>query len=220
MLPEEEARHAVKVLRARPGDEVVAVDGLGGWFRVRLDVVDKRTATGTVVETQREVGEPGYDLTVGLGVLKNTGRFETFVEKAVELGVRRVIPLVTERTEAERLKPQRLQNLLIAAMKQSGRSFLPELAAPTPLAEVLSYPGRTSLLCHESATVPILSLLPHPIGACSVLVGPEGGFSEGEVVQARERGWNTVSLGQRRLRAETAGITVCAAVQLAYGAGA
>ncbi len=218
-LPEEEARHAVRVLRRRPGDEVVVVDGEGGWYRVRLDRVDKKHASGVILERRADVGEPNYELTVGLGVLKHPNRFETFLEKAVELGVTTVVPLLTVRTEKASVKGERAHRILVAAMKQCGRSRLPRLVPPQPLAAFLEA-GRPELgvICHErmGADAGITAVLrAHPEARrIGVLVGPEGGFTEDEVAAAERRGYRAVSLGPRRLRAETAGITAAAAVML------
>lgn len=215
VLPDDEARHAVRVLRHGPGDELVVVDGAGGWYRVRLTETDKRSAVGEVVAVERDVGEPTYRLRIGLGTLKNASRFETFAEKAVELGVSEIVPLVTDRTERMSLKAQRMENILVAAMKQSGRSRLPVLTDPQPLEEALAAPADVRILCHESADPD--ALLPRvlrPADTLSVLVGPEGGFSESEVEQAEAMGWTVASLGPRRLRAETAAMTAAAAVML------
>lgn len=218
VLPDDEARHAARVLRHGPGDEIVVVDGAGGRYRVRLTETGKRSAAGEVVAVEREVGEPGYRLRVGLGTLKNASRFETFAEKAVELGVSEIVPLVTERTERMSLKAQRMENILVAAMKQSGRSRLPTLTDPQPLADVLAGSADVRILCHESADPE--ALLPRVLSrdgqasAITVLVGPEGGFSEAEVAAAEDAGWTVASLGPRRLRAETAAITAAAAVML------
>ncbi len=218
-LPDDEARHAVRVLRHGPGDEIVVVDGIGGRYRVRLTETDKRGAAGEIVSEEREVGEPSYRLTVALGTLKNASRFETFAEKAVELGVAEIVPLVTERTERMSLKPTRMENILVAAMKQSGRSRLPTLTDPQPFADLLA--DRTTglrLLCHESADPDaLLSRVLDRLsvrGPITVLVGPEGGFSDDEVAAAQNAGWIVASLGPRRLRAETAAIVAAAAVML------
>lgn len=219
VLPDDEARHAVRVLRHGPGDEIVVVDGAGGRYRVRLTETDKRRAAGEIVSVEREVGEPPYRLRIGLGGLKNASRFETFAEKAVELGVSEIVPLVTERTERMSLKAQRMENILVAAMKQSGRSRLPVLTDPQPLAEVLAdRPDALRILCHESADPE--ALLPRVLAtreteAITMLVGPEGGFSEAEVGEAEAAGWAIASLGPRRLRAETAAMVAAAAVMLA-----
>lgn len=218
VLPDDEARHAVRVLRHGPGDEIVVVDGAGGRYRVRLTETDKRSAAGEVVAVEREVGEPKYRLRIGLGTLKNASRFETFAEKAVELGVSEIVPLITERTERMSLKAQRMENILVAAMKQSGRSRLPTLTDPQLLADVLAGSADLRILCHESADP--AALLPHVLSRVeqkdeiTVLVGPEGGFSDDEVATAEEAGWTVASLGPRRLRAETAAMVAAAAVML------
>lgn len=221
-LPEDEARHVGRALRKQPGDEIVVVDGVGGWHRVVLDHVDRRTVAGRVVETRHGVGEGESDLCIGLALLKNRNRYETFLEKAVELGVTAIVPLRTARTEKGRLKRTRAENILVAAMKQCGRSRLPHLAETQSLDEALA---RTSaeqlLLCHEQADASrtLAAALAASPGAQSrcVLVGPEGGFTEGEVEQVRAAGGEVVSLGPRRLRAETAAITAAAGVMLATG---
>jgi 16S rRNA (uracil1498-N3)-methyltransferase len=220
VLPDDEARHAVRVLRHGPGDEIVVVDGVGGRHCVRLTETDKRSAAGEIIATEREVGEPPYRLRIGLGTLKNASRFETFAEKAVELGVSEIVPLVTERTERMSLKAQRMENILVAAMKQSGRSRLPVLAEPQPLADVLADEATGArILCHESADpdalLPAILSSGPTAGALTVLVGPEGGFSEAEVLEAERAGWRVASLGPRRLRAETAAIVAAAAVMFA-----
>ena len=222
-LPEEEARHAARVLRKKPGDEILVVDGEGGWFRMRLETVRKNNVEGAVVEERRDVGEPGYRLTVGMALLKNTGRFETFLEKAVELGVAAIVPLVTARTEKGRLKKARAENILVAAMKQSERSCLVRLEEPTDVRVWLEEKGgRTAvqaLICHETAASDqsiYRALAGRPDASrIEVLVGPEGGFSEDEVTLAEKAGFAPVSLGPRRLRAETAALTAAAAVMLA-----
>lgn len=219
-LPEDEARHVGRALRKQPGDEIVVVDGVGGWHRVVLDHVDRRTAAGRVVETQHDVGEPDYDLCVGLALLKNRSRYETFLEKAVELGVSEVVPLRTARTEKGRLKRQRAENILVAAMKQCGRSRRPHLTELQSLFDVLPHsPAERYLLCHEKAdasrTLAAALAQPSEVRSLCILVGPEGGFTDDEVEAAVQAGAELVSLGPRRLRAETAAIVAAAGVMLA-----
>ncbi|GIV59932.1 MAG: ribosomal RNA small subunit methyltransferase E [Rhodothermaceae bacterium] len=220
ILPEEEAHHVVRVLRRRVGDEITVVDGEGGWYRVRLDEANRTRAAGTILERRQGVGEPPYDLTIGMAVLKNPGRFETFLEKAAELGVSAVVPLHTGRTEKERIKPARARRILVAAMKQCGRSRLVRLDPPQALPDLLRGASPDlGFLCHEQAdpACTLDAMLRRYAGArrVVVLVGPEGGFTEDEVAGAREAGYHPVSLGPRRLRAETAGLVAAAAVMLA-----
>lgn len=217
VLPDEEAHHAVRVLRAKVGDEIAVVDGEAGWYRVQLDAVDRRHVTGRIVEKLREVGEPPYRLTMAVALLKNPSRFETFVEKAVELGVAHIVPMLTERTEKDHFKASRVHNIMIAAMKQSGRSRLAELDEPRPFSTVIADAEEgLRLLCHEQTGMEYLitTVLQHHHLArnITVLIGPEGGFSDAEVEEAAFAGFSVVSLGPRRLRAETAAIAAATAV--------
>lgn len=210
VLPEDEARHARTVLRVQEGDEIVVVDGEGGWYRVRVDHLDSGQVVGTMVERRKEVGEPGLDVTVGIGLLKKRRRFETFVEKAVELGVGCIVPLRTRRTEPESIREDRLRNVMIAAVKQCRRSRLPELADPQTLeALLIEAKAELRLVCHaRDDAIPIRRAVDEfgSFSSALVVVGPEGGFASEEVRRAVESGCTPVSLGARRLRTETAGL--------------
>lgn len=222
VLPDDEVHHLRSVLRAQEGDEIVVVDGEGGWHRVRLDHLARDQAVGIIQETRHQVGEPAVHVTVAMGMLTRRSRFETFVEKAVELGVGRIVPMHTRHTEAETLRRGRIRNLMIAALKQCRRSCLPSLAEPQSFEAVLD--GREAdvrLLCHGGPdSAPIVEGLGNLDSERDVLVlvGPEGGFAASEVDRAEDAGCTTVSLGERRLRAETAGLAVVNAVTL-FGEG-
>lgn len=222
VLPDEEAEHAVRVLRHRTGDEVEVVDGAGCSYRVRLESVDRHQVSGIVLERHLDAGEPSFRLVIAIAPLKNPNRFETFVEKAVELGVSRIIPIQTARTERGGLRENRLRRIALAAMKQCGRSRLLEIDPPTPWEAVRDdQSADLRLVCHpvEDSRCGIAAVLreraPDRIVAA---VGPEGGFTEEEVRGAEGSGWRRVGLGQRRLRAETAGLAVAAAVVLHFEA--
>ncbi|PEN14558.1 hypothetical protein CRI94_05905 [Longibacter salinarum] len=228
ILNGDEAKHIARSLRKEPGDVIWVVDGEGHRHEVELNHVRPKQVVGTVQSTEHHAGEPPYRLTVGLGLLKNRNRFETFLEKAVECGVSRIIPLQTERTHVESLREKRAENILVAAMKQSGRSVLPELDEPTELPDVLREANPDgSWICHEAAAAPPLpEAVRHVRDKSSdestapaellLLVGPEGGFSEAEVQEASDVGVQPVRLGPHRLRAETAGIVATSAISLAY----
>lgn len=216
VLPDDEARHVRSVLRAETGDEIVVVDGEGGWHRVRLDHVAPGQVVGHILDTRREVGEPAVAMTVGLGLLTARRRLETFVEKAVELGVRRIVPLRTRHTEPTSVRADRLRRVMVAALKQCRRSRLPDLTAPQSLDALLeATTADVRLLCRGGDHPPLPDALqgaaPDDVLA---LVGPEGGFAPDEVAAATEAGCTPVSLGARRLRAETAGLAVINAVML------
>jgi 16S rRNA (uracil1498-N3)-methyltransferase len=198
------------VLRGEAGDEMTVVDGAGGWYRVEITHLAPEQVVGTIVEERENVGEPDVHVTVALGLLKKRSRFETFVEKAVELGVRRIVPLRTRRTERNSIREERLRSVMVAAMKQCRRSRLPELAAPRSPEGLVQETGvEMPIVCHAGkGAVPIHQAVFEggAVGSALVLVGPEGGFAQGEVERALSEGGTPVSLGPRRLRAETAGL--------------
>ena len=217
ILPDDEARHAVQVLRHQVGDEIFVVDGVGGLHRVEIREVTRKTVSGEILESTINQNEPEFNLIIGLGILKNPARFETFVEKAVELGVSGIIPLQTERTQKNSLKIERIRKILVAAMKQSGRTKLPELYPISSLGEVLTESDyRIRIVCHEGSTADrtLADIIRDDSSEITILVGPEGGFSDAEIETAKENGWQIASLGSRRLRAETAAISVAALVML------
>ena len=218
-LPPEEARHAIQVLRRKMGDEITAVDGEGGWYRLALTRVDRRDVLAEVIESRREVGEPAYTLTIAMALLKNQKRFDFFVEKASELGVSRIIPMTTARTEKRAMKQGRVENVLVAAMKQCGRSRLVHYTPVQPFGEVVQQTrADLYLCCHEKAPgeasfSEIVAKHNHA-REIVILIGPEGGFAEEEVAVANERAYHVVSMGTRRLRAETAAIAASTGVML------
>ncbi len=208
LLPDEEWRHAVRVMRCRAGDEIAVVNGVGMWHRVRLT---SRSGHGEIVESRADAGEPDRRLTVALALLKNPKRYQTFMEKAVELGASTVIPLLTERTQAQSLRPDRAQRILVAAMKQCGRSRIPELLHPQPLDAVLQGgSGQRMVVCMQQAP----ARMTFGEGDITILVGPEGGFTDEEITRSMEAGAIAASLSQQRLRAETAAIVAMAIAML------
>ena len=215
-FPPEEAHHASRVLRHSSGDTVRVVDGEGSAYIIRLIDVGKNRVSGQVVEHMPDDGEPSTHVTIAAALLKQRGRYETFLEKAVELGVSAIVPLITARTEKGGLKLERSENLLQAAMKQSGRSLLPDLRPSRTLPELLSEKNGDELwvVCHESAegSPEVISVLREEAPShVTILIGPEGGFTEAEIGACRAAGLKIARLGPRRLRAETAAMVAAAA---------
>jgi 16S rRNA (uracil1498-N3)-methyltransferase len=213
VFPEDEARHAVKVLRLAPGDLVTVVDGAGGEFLVRMETLAKRTVIGAVESKSGTSVEPAVQVAVGLALLKQSARFETFLEKAVELGAHEIIPLTTARSESSSFRRARAEAIMVSALKQSGRTVLPVLHDVTRLEDALREPpsaaGGARLMAHEG-TGPashIRRVLPADASQVTILIGPEGGFTDEEVHAGDQHGWTQVWLGARRLRAETAAMT-------------
>ena len=212
LIEGEELQHLVHVMRHKEGDTLVVVDGTGVVYETALRRLDRRGARCEILTARRE--PPGRLVRLGVGVLKNPAKFDFLVEKATELGVSAIVPLRTARTLPERARVGRWQKLALAAMKQSGRAWLPLVAPLTDLAEFLAGPapeGALRLCAHEEAATPVLEpLLRHGRSPVQVCVGPEGGFAPEEVRQAAGAGFLAVSLGGHRLRTETAAMVAAA----------
>ena len=208
-LPEDEALHAVKVLRASVGDVFQLIDGMGGSADATIVDVGKRNCTVEVDSITQET-ETSPKLVMIVSPTKQTERFEWFLEKAVEVGVDRIVPVWTSRSERKVEKHERWQKILVSAMKQCGRSYLPELSRAKPFAEAISEFSSGLYIAHCMPTITVdknhlLSSLEK--GQDVVMaIGPEGDFTQEEVELALEKGAREISLGDRRLRTETAGI--------------
>ncbi len=208
----EEAFHASKVLRAKPGDEFRIVDGEGTEFLVKLISLSREEGLAEIVTSRKNVGELNFKLDLAIAPIKSRDRWEFAVEKATELGVSNIIPLITSRTEKVRLNVDRLEKKVISALKQSGRSLRPRISDITDFEKLLSLSESydCSFLCCAFDDPPALFDFRVEISESKkllVCIGPEGGFSELEVDRARESGMRIAGLGSRRLRTETAAVS-------------
>ena len=216
-LPSDELQH-LRALRLRPGDRMLLLDGRGHRTTALLEAVDKRSAvarTGPVIFDG--VGAGPY-IALSFGLLADKSRLEWCIEKCVELGVRHFIPLETERSEG-RMQRSRLERVAIAALKQSQRAWLPEIDEPSRVGALAAHRRDVDrfYICHESAPLDaaLVSMLhgDEP-GRVLIAVGPEGGFSDREVQEMVAMNGALVSLGDARLRAETAAIAAVTLVQM------
>ena len=219
LLSGSEAHHLAHVMRARAGDEVLLFDGSGAEYTARVEQIG-RSEVRLAVVSRRDIDR---ELAAHLqrGVALPTGeRQRWLVEKSVELGVRRLVPLVTERGVAQPTACSivRLRRAVIEASKQCGRNRLMEIAEPLPLADYLRGPAGMSLrLLAQPGGSSLRAALtgagePNMPQSALLAVGPEGGFSEDEFALAHEQGWQSVSLGARTLRVETAAVALAAIV--------
>jgi 16S rRNA (uracil1498-N3)-methyltransferase len=209
----DEFSHLIHVMRKQPGDELHVVDGTGNLYRARIETVESRRILCAILSHEQPRDEPPCRLTLAVGLLKQTSRFDMLVEKCTELGVFSIVPLITERTIARGARSDRWHKIALAAMKQSGRSVLPAILNPVTFQDFLQTlePGSDRLIAHEAVVSPGLNAhtaLLQP--RAYICIGPEGGFSEGEIRGALEAGFTTVGMGGRRLRTETAAIVAVA----------
>ena len=222
-LDAEESSHCVRVLRHRAGDEIDVIDGLGTLYHCRLTDDNPKGAQAQVLSVVPAFGAHPYRLTIGCCPTKNNERFEWFVEKAVEIGIDRIVPLIGEHSERRVYKTERAQRIALSASKQSLKACIPEICEPMPVRDFLRADDNSLRLiayCFENQEFPrrsITEVLSAYEGAeVTVLIGPEGDFSAEEAAEAVARGYIPVQLGPSRLRTETAAVTAAAAVYFRY----
>lgn len=219
-LDEGESAHCVRVLRHRTGDEITVVDGTGNMYRCRLEDDSPKAASASILETFPGWGSHPYRLDMAVCPTKNNDRFEWFVEKATELGVDTIIPLIGERSERKVFKSERSRKIVLSAMKQSLKSSLPEVSEPVGVKDFIAGCDegiRIICYCFDSPDIPRKSIKDVLAGApegsrITVMIGPEGDFSPQEAELALASGFVPVHLGPSRLRTETAAVTAVAAV--------
>ena len=243
ILDEDNSRHIVQVLRMQPGEALQLTDGKGALLTAVI-VEDHKKKCRVSVRSVVIQPPPKRNVVVAISLLKNASRFEWFLEKATEIGVSSIIPLLCERTEKQHARTDRLRNILVSAMLQSQQTWLPDLQDPIPFTELLSKPPAESRFiahCLEEPQ-PAISLAdwrqhaPNPAHAEAppsvvpatvlpasaapastaseqraspsqlILIGPEGDFSTKEIESALKEGFLPVTLGDNRLRTETAGV--------------
>ena len=218
-LGEEESKHCVRVLRLGIGDPLSVTDGRGNLYRCTISEADPRRCRIRVTECLPEFERLPYRLTMGVAPTKNADRFEWFLEKAAEVGVAAIVPLETEHSERRSCKAERGEKVLVAAMKQSLKAYKPELHQLTPFRQAVeqSFDGRKFIAhcapARSAAGKVHLADALRPGEAALVLIGPEGDFSPAEIDRAVACGFEEITLGNQRLRTETAAVaaTVIAA---------
>jgi len=217
-LDEGQSRYLAAVMRQAVGDSVAVFNGRDGEWRATIAKVGKRAVT-LDVEAQTRPQATGSDLDLIIALVKRA-RLETIVEKAAELGARRVRPVITERTNADHTRVQRLRAIATEASEQTGRLDVPSVAEPVKLERVLAdwEDGRRLLFCDEAGDAPPLLEAAMGSGPWAILIGPEGGFSGKEREALRALPFATpASLGPRILRADTAAISALTLWQAALG---
>ncbi|MBS1643733.1 MAG: 16S rRNA (uracil(1498)-N(3))-methyltransferase [Bacteroidetes bacterium] len=207
-LPEDEARHVVQVLRMKPGELLQLVDGIGHSAQCAISDTGKKTCT-VRVSTMDFQEQPQPRLQLCIAFTKNTARNEWLLEKATELGVSSIQPIICNRSNRERNKEERWQKILVSAMLQSQQTWLPELCPTQSLEAVLNTSFSQKLLAHclssDTSRQPISIALKKGLDT-QLFIGPEGDFSEHELQLAKTAGATTISLGSNRLRTETAAL--------------
>ena len=217
-LGEEDSKHCVKVMRMAEGDTIEVVDGNGNLYTCRITMAHPKRCAVEVLESVQQSPHWGHRIVLGVAPTKNLDRMEWLVEKCVEMGVDRIIPLRCHNSERTVLKTERLKKIMVSAMKQSLKATLPQLDEMTPVEQALALPfDGTRCIAYCDEMLPrearrTLAGVYKPGSDVMVLIGPEGDFSPEEVQAATAAGFMPVTLGESRLRTETAGMMAVAAI--------
>ncbi|QMW06500.1 16S rRNA (uracil(1498)-N(3))-methyltransferase [Spirosoma foliorum] len=210
-LSEDDSRHAIKTLRLGIGELIAVTDGQGNRYAAVITKADARRCAFRITETQTTAPRP-FSIRICVAPTKNLDRIEWFVEKAVEIGIERISFFFGQHSERRVLKLERIEKIAVSAMKQSLQSFLPILDEAIPFGDLLkTISEEQRFIAHLPANEPPVHLAKAATvnGKYTVLIGPEGDFSEKEIQQAIEANFKMVTLGPNRLRTETAALTAC-----------
>lgn len=212
ILPADESRHCSKVLRHRAGDEICVIDGMGNRFVCRILDPDPRSTQVEIISSEHIEEHWQPKITLAVAPTKNIDRMEWMTEKAVEIGINRIVPILCEHSERKVIKNERLVNIAVSAMKQSLKSTLPEIRSLTPFGDflkefgILGLPSAQHFMGYCDAKYPRLPLAAEYKAPSDVvlMIGPEGDFSPSEVEAAVKAGFIPTTFGDSRLRTETA----------------
>ena len=227
-LDHDESGHCIKVLRHKCGDEISVIDGCGTLYRCRIVSDSHKEVTAAVIDSVKDWGSHPYRLHMAVCPTKNNDRYEWFAEKACEIGIDAISPVIGEHSERRVFKTARLEKILVSAAKQSLKAAVPEVSEPQPVKEfILSHSseeeGKTLKMiayCFEDENIPRRSIK-EVLDAFEgdeiiVMIGPEGDFSKSEAELALKSGFIPVHLGASRLRTETAAVTAAEAAYFRY----
>ena len=213
LFSKEESKHINKVLRKKQGEKVSATNGKGLEVVIQLTVLGTNQVHGIIIEAKEYPPLP-YQLHIAISPTKNMSRFEWFLEKATEIGIHQITPLLCSHSERKTIKPERLEKIITAALKQSQQFYRPQL---NPLTSYKTFIDKNAngLIAHcREGDKPSLFSEASVAGQLTILIGAEGDFSEEEIKQALNKNFKAINLGKQRLRTETAAIVACHTIAL------
>ncbi|MGE0078726.1 MAG: 16S rRNA (uracil(1498)-N(3))-methyltransferase [Bacteroidales bacterium] len=215
-LPEEESKHCIKVLRLNTGDEITLIDGKGNLFTASIANPNPKRCEVIVTDVKTEYGKRDFYLHIAIAPTKNIERFEWFLEKATEIGIDEITPLLCDRSERKVVNNERLEKIIISAVKQSIKAYVPKLNEMIPFKKFMEQnTDEQKFIAHcNSWELPLLKDQVKHNSKVIILIGPEGDFTPNEVDISLSKGYHEISLGTSRLRTETAGMVACHTINL------
>lgn len=215
-LPEDESKHVVKVLRLVAGDSISLTDGKGGWYTAKIIGNNPRRCELEIIEEVTDFGKRDYKLSIAIAPTKSIDRFEWFLEKCTEIGIDSIYPVICARSERKIIKPERLNRVITAAMKQSLKAYHPVLHQQMSFQDIinLDFTGQKFIAYCGDGKRDLLQRMAVAQNEILILIGPEGDFTPDETDLAESSGFKGISLGDSRLRTETAGIAACHTIAL------
>ena len=218
ILNEEESKHCIKVLRLSAADKIVLVDGRGNWCEAQIIDPHPKRCVVHINKRLVDYGKKNFHLHMAISPTKNIDRFEWFLEKSTEIGIDEITPIICQQSERKIIKHDRSERVIIAAMKQSLKAFLPQLNPLITFKDFIAkhknFVGEKYLAhCHDKAINALKDTYTREKDVL-ILIGPEGDFSLEEIQLAQKEAYQEISLGDSRLRTETAGIVACHTIGL------
>lgn len=213
VFDKDESRHIIKVLRKSTGDKLQITNGKGDLFEAEISLPSDSKCTVRITSVS-QFEKPSYSLHLAVAPTKMNERYEWFLEKATEVGISRITPIICDRSERKIVKTERFEKIILSAMKQSGQCFLPVLDEPMDFDDFAAadFTGQKFIAHCEPTSKATLKQRLTPNQDVTILIGPEGDFSPKEIQLALQNGFVPVSLGETRLRTETAALVACHSV--------
>ncbi len=208
VLNEETSKHVAQVLRMTIGEQLLLTDGKGHLFTAEITDDNRKKCVVKIVVVKAQAPKE-RKISIAISLVKNSNRLEWFLEKATEIGVSEIIPLLCQRTEKQHFRQDRMKAIVVSAMLQSQQSWLPVLQEPTKFSSLLQQTQSTQKFiahCEEASKEQLADKLVDNVAESLILIGPEGDFSPDEIAAALQHGFLPVALGNTRLRTETAGV--------------
>jgi len=218
ILNEQESKHCVKVLRLNEGEKINLVDGIGNFYLAEIITAHQKRCKIKVLKKTSNYNKRNYNLTIAIAPTKSNDRLEWFCEKATEIGIDKIIPIISFNSERRIVKPERFNKTIISAVKQSYKAYCPVFTELTKFKDLVTqdFDGK-KFIAHCNSAVKKFEILKECYNKSEnalVLIGPEGDFSTDEVQLALENGFSEISLGDFRLRTETAGLVSVITISL------